>query len=48
MKRIWHYLSNQFLVVTKNNFKKALKISRQHDICWLGNAFPVYAGWVSL
>ena len=31
MKKIWNYLRNQFLIVTKNNFKKALKLSNYHD-----------------
>lgn len=31
MKQIWHYLVNQFLNRTKDNFKKALKLSNYHD-----------------
>lgn len=27
----WHYLINQFLTATRNNFKKAVKLSRYHD-----------------
>jgi hypothetical protein len=30
MKRIWHYLSNQFQVATKKNYKKAVKLSTEH------------------
>lgn len=31
MKQLWHYLVNQFLNSTKDNFKKALKLSNYHD-----------------
>ncbi|MEI8202702.1 MAG: hypothetical protein WCH34_06795 [Bacteroidota bacterium] len=31
MKKIWLYLSNQFLIATRRNFRKAYKLSREHD-----------------
>lgn len=31
METIWHYLVNQFLNVTKENYKKMLKLSNYHD-----------------
>ena len=31
MKNNWHYLVNQFLNTTRDNFKKALKLSNYHD-----------------
>src|SRR3989304_2874521 len=31
MEKIWKYLQNQFLVATRKNFKKALKLSNYHD-----------------
>ena len=31
MKTIWKYLLNQFLTATRDNFKKALKLSNYHD-----------------
>jgi hypothetical protein len=31
MIRRWHFLINQFLVATRNNYKKAVKLSRSHD-----------------
>ena len=31
METIWHYLLNQFLNATVNNYKKALKLSNYHD-----------------
>lgn len=31
MKNHWKYLDNQFLTVTRNNYKKAIKISNYHD-----------------
>ena len=31
MKKPWHYVINQFTSVTRNNFKKALKLSNYHD-----------------
>jgi len=30
MKKKWHYLSNQFNVATRNNYKKAVKLSTEH------------------
>ncbi len=30
MKRIWHYATNQLLVVSRGNFKRTIKLSRQH------------------
>jgi len=31
MEKIWHYLDNQFVNITRRNFKKAVIISRFHD-----------------
>jgi len=31
MNTRWHFMINQFLVATRNNFKKAFKLSREHD-----------------
>jgi hypothetical protein len=31
MKHQWHFMINQFLVATRNNYKKALKLSTEHD-----------------
>ena len=31
MDKLWKYLENQFLVVTRKNYKKAVKLSNYHD-----------------
>src|SRR5437868_5827851 len=31
MKKLWKYLENQFLVATRKNYKKAVKLSNYHD-----------------
>lgn len=31
MERLWHFLINQFLNATRENFKKALRLSNYHD-----------------
>ena len=32
MKHTWHFTINQFLVATRNNYKKALTLSIEHDL----------------
>jgi len=31
METTWKYLINQFIVATRDNYKKALKLSNYHD-----------------
>lgn len=40
MKR-WHYLINQFLTKSKNNYKKSVKLSNYHDAVLNGNKVAI-------
>ncbi|MGE0638019.1 MAG: hypothetical protein AB7P01_16365 [Bacteroidia bacterium] len=50
METIWHYLLNQFLNATVNNYKKALKLSNYHDAYLLKmmNENPMDPDWATL
>lgn len=50
METTWKYLLNQFLVSTRNNFKKTLKLSNYHDAMLKGtmDATPSDFDWAML
>lgn len=50
MNLTWHYLVNQFLNATKENYKKALKLSNYHDAYLLKmmNENPMDPDWATL